>query len=370
MKQYRADQLGSFLRPQALLDARLAYDRGELPHEQLREIEDREILHALDEQRRIGIGVFCDGEFRRSGFIGPLTELTAGLAARSDPNALHWAGTREGGSAAAPASTRPRPRTVEELRTAPRLVADEAAFLKAHAPGPFKMTVPSPVQGTRLLNPDDKPGDPERDALVREVTALIRREVRALIDDGVPYVQLDAPRYAYYLDPKLRARLSAAGLDPEAELDEALAADNACISQTHPAEVTTGFHVCRGNNRSQWFAEGGYDDMADKLFNRLDADAFLLEYDSDRSGSFEPLRFVPRGKTVVLGLVTTKTPELERQEDLLRRIDEASHYVPLDNLALSPQCGFASLLMGNLLTIDQQWRKLELVAETARKVWG
>jgi 5-methyltetrahydropteroyltriglutamate--homocysteine methyltransferase len=370
MTHYRADQLGSFLRPQALLDARLAYDRGELPLSELRNIEDREILRALDQQRRAGVDVYCDGEFRRSGFVGPLTEITAGLSARNDPAALQWTGTKEGGSAAAPGAVRPRAARLEDLRSAPRMTAHEAAFLKARAPGPFKITVPSPVQGTRLLNPDDRPGDSDRDALVREVTALVQREIRALIDDRVPYIQLDAPRYAYYLDPELRARLVAAGLDPEAELDEALAADNACIGQPHPPEVTTGFHVCRGNNRSQWFAEGGYDDMAEKLFNRLDIDAFLLEYDSDRSGSFEPLRFVPPGKTVGLGLVTTKTPELESQDALLRRIDEAARYVPIENLALSPQCGFASLLLGHLLTIDQQWRKLELVVDTARKVWG
>jgi 5-methyltetrahydropteroyltriglutamate--homocysteine methyltransferase len=159
------------------------------------------------------------------------------------------------------------------------------------------------------------------------------------------------------------------GLDPEAALDEAIRADNECFAAADASRTTRAIHLCRGNNRSQWYAEGGYDPIAEKLFNQLDVDAFLLEYESERAGTFEPLRFVPRGKMVVLGLVSTKLAALESQDQLLRRIDEASRIIPLDELALSPQCGFASAMEGNLLTEDDQWRKLELVVETARKVW-
>ncbi|HEX9879439.1 MAG TPA: hypothetical protein VGB25_04520, partial [Candidatus Binatia bacterium] len=212
---------------------------------------------------------------------------------------------------------------------------------------------------------------PDHSALLWDIVPIIKAEVRALVDEGVRYVQLDAPRYSYYIDPKWRDYIkSEMGLDPEAALDEALRTDNECLAGAKRAGVTLAIHLCRGNNRSQWFAEGGYDAIAEKLFGTLQVDAFLLEYDSDRAGTFEPLRFVPRGKTVVLGMVNTKSPELESGEFLERRIDEAAKHVPVENLALSPQCGFASVMEGNLLSAEDQWRKLALVVDTARKVWG
>ncbi len=204
--------------------------------------------------------------------------------------------------------------------------------------------------------------------------------MQALASEGVRYIQIDAPRYSYFIDPKWRRYVEEQmGVDPEQALDEAIRVDNTCIEGARSGARDGGarnggplmaIHLCRGNNRSQWYAEGGYDPIAEKLFNRLNVDAFLLEYESERAGTFEPLRFVPRGKTVVLGLVSSKLPDIETEDQLLRRIEEASKYVPLDQLALSPQCGFASGMEGNLLTEDQQWRKLELVVETARKVWG
>ena len=192
-----------------------------------------------------------------------------------------------------------------------------------------------------------------------------------MVDEGVHYVQIDAPRYSYYIDPKWRDYIrSEMELDPEDALDEAIRVDNACLEGARREGVVLAIHLCRGNNRSQWYAEGGYDAIAEKLFGQLQVDAFLLEYESARSGNFEPLRFVPHGKTVVLGLVSSKLPQLESPQDLARRIDEARRYVPLENLALSPQCGFASTMEGNLLTQDEQWRKLKLVVDTAREVWG
>ena len=204
-----------------------------------------------------------------------------------------------------------------------------------------------------------------------DIVPIIKAEIRALIAEGAQYVQIDAPRYSYYIDSKWRSYVkNEMGLDPDQALDEAIRADNACLAGAHREGAILAIHLCRGNNRSQWYAEGGYDAIAEKLFGRLNVDAFLLEYESERAGTFEPLRFVPRGKTVVLGLVSSKLAAMESPDHLARRIDEASKYVPLENLALSPQCGFASTMEGNLLTEEQQWQKLGLVVETARQVWG
>jgi 5-methyltetrahydropteroyltriglutamate--homocysteine methyltransferase len=211
----------------------------------------------------------------------------------------------------------------------------------------------------------------DHSALLWDIVPVIKSEIQALVSDGVQYVQIDAPRYSYYIDPKWRDYIkNEIGLNPDDALDEAIRADNASLESARRPGVTLAIHLCRGNNRSQWYAEGGYDAIAEKLFGKLEVDAFLLEYESERAGTFEPLRFVPPGKTVVLGLVSSKVPELESKDQLKRRIAEASKYVPLENLAVSPQCGFASTMEGNLLTEDDQWRKLELVVNTAREVWG
>jgi 5-methyltetrahydropteroyltriglutamate--homocysteine methyltransferase len=204
-----------------------------------------------------------------------------------------------------------------------------------------------------------------------DVVPIIQSEIQALAREGVKYIQLDAPRYSYYIDPKWRRYVQKEmGLDPEQALEEAIRADNACLEGVDGRQTALAIHLCRGNNRSQWYAEGGYDPIAEKLFGELHVNAFLLEYESERAGTFEPLRFVPHGKTVVLGLVSSKLPELESHDDLVRRIEAAGRFVPLENLALSPQCGFASTAEGNLLSEQQQWDKLRLVADVAQKVWG
>ena len=207
-------------------------------------------------------------------------------------------------------------------------------------------------------------------ALLAEITAIIAGEMKILADAAVPYIQIDAPRYSYYLDPKWRAWLKAEmNGDPDKLLDEALAADNACFKAARRPGIALGIHLCRGNNRSKWYAEGGYDAIAEKMFNTLDVDRFLLEYENERSGTFEPLRFVPKGKIVVLGLISSKVPQLEDKGELVKRIEEAAKFVPLENLALSPQCGFASTMEGNVMTEDEQWAKLKLVVDVARSVW-
>jgi 5-methyltetrahydropteroyltriglutamate--homocysteine methyltransferase len=253
------------------------------------------------------------------------------------------------------------------------LTSHELDFLLQHAPGAAKMTLPSANQFPAIAYKKgiSDAAYPTYSSFLWDIVPMIRGEVARLSAAGVRYVQIDAPRYSYYIDPKWRKHVhDEMGLDPETALDEAIRADNECFAAADASTTTRAIHLCRGNNRSQWYAEGGYDPIAEKLFNQLDVDAFLLEYESERAGTFEPLRFVPRGKMVVLGLVSTKLATIESQDQLLRRIDEASRIVPLEELALSPQCGFASAMEGNLLTEDDQWRKLELVADTARKVWG
>jgi 5-methyltetrahydropteroyltriglutamate--homocysteine methyltransferase len=253
------------------------------------------------------------------------------------------------------------------------LTGHEFAFLKQHSPGDVKVTLPTANQFPAIYYKkgiSDKVYPAYSDFLL-DIVPIIKAEIQALVNEGAQYVQIDAPRYSYYIDPKWRSYIkNDMGLDPDQALDEAVRADNACLEGAKRPGVTLAIHLCRGNNRSQWYAEGGYDAIAEKLFGQLNVDAFLLEYESERAGTFEPLRFVPREKTVVLGLVSSKLPELESSEQLARRIEEASKYVPLENLAISPQCGFASTMEGNLLTEDQQWQKLKLVVDTARKVWG
>jgi 5-methyltetrahydropteroyltriglutamate--homocysteine methyltransferase len=262
---------------------------------------------------------------------------------------------------------------VEKIRQKRRLAQHEAGFLLRHAPGDVKITLPSANQFPAIAyrkGVSDKAYATYSEFLW-DLVPIFQSEIEVLVSEGVRYIQLDAPRYSYYVDPKWRRYVrDEMGSDPEQALDEAIRVDNACLHGLKRDGVVFAIHFCRGNNQSQWYAEGGYDPIAEKFFNELAFDTFLLEYESPRSGNFEALRFVPPGKTIVLGLVSSKVADLESQDTLLRRIEEASRYVPLGNLSLSPQCGFASTLEGNRLSEDQQWRKLQLVADTATKVWG
>jgi 5-methyltetrahydropteroyltriglutamate--homocysteine methyltransferase len=364
---YRADHTGSFLRPAAVHEARAAFQAGRLSLEQLRHIEDRAILAVIERQRSIGVDVLSDGELRRSGFQNDLVEVVEGFVATTRPVVRIWQGP--GGE---PQEQGTRQVVGGTLRQVRRLTEHQTRFLQAHAPGPVKMTLPSPNQFPAIsFQPGvTDPFYPTRADLLWALVPIIKREIAALVQEGIPYIQVDEPRYSYYVDPKWRQHLRDLGEDPDASFEAAIAADNACLEGVRRQGLTVAMHICRGNNESKWYAEGGYEPIAEKLFGSLAVDRYLLEYDTARAGTFEPLRFMPRDKMVVLGLVSSKDPRLESQDELLRRIDEASRYVPIENLALSPQCGFASTAAGNLLTEDEQWRKLELVVATARKVWG
>ena len=368
MNEYRADHLASFLRPAAVREARTAFREGRTSLSELTSAEDGAIHLALEKQRQIGLDIYSDGEFRRTGFQNDFMESVEGyVPAESPPVARIWQGP--GGAPQEQGISHVVGARLRQLR---RLTQSQVAFLKAHAPGPFKMTVPSPNQFPQL-NFQAGVTDPhyaDRSELLRDIATIIKAELQALVTEGVPYVQVDAPRYTYYVDPTWRDHLRGLGQDPDAAFEEAVQADVSCFEGLRREGVTVALHICRGNNQSKWYAQGGYEPIAEKLFNTLPVDRFLLEYDTERAGTFEPLRHIPSDKTVVLGLISTKDPAMEAQDDLLRRIEEASRYVPIERLAISPQCGFASTQAGNLLTEAQQWSKLQLVVDTARKVWG
>jgi 5-methyltetrahydropteroyltriglutamate--homocysteine methyltransferase len=367
---FRADHVGSLLRPKAVLDARR--DRAVTP-EALKHVEDAAILEAFARQKAAGLEVFTDGELRRAGFMSDFYESVEGLDAGGEVQRT-WSGSA---SAIGGTSGRIVPGgavgvAIARITQTKPLTSQELEFAIAHAPGALKVTLPSANQFPAIAYKKgiSDAAYPTYSAFLWDIVPIIRSEVRRLAAAGVRYIQIDAPRYSYYVDPKWRHFVEAEmGVDPDAALDEAIRADNACLEGIDRTETTLAIHLCRGNNRSQWYAEGGYDPIAEKLFDRLDVDMFLLEYESERSGTFDPLRFVPAGKAVVLGLVSSKLAALESRDQLVRRIDEASRFVPLERLALSPQCGFASAMEGNLLTEDDQWRKLELVVETAGTVW-
>ena len=370
--RFRADNIGSLLRPQELLEARAAYREGKLDREQLRDIEDRSILKALEMQKAAGVQIFTDGEYRRDIFTADLTQALEGLIPGKTTVSFEWRGP---GSELASQSKEGNLQFVvgAKLRKKGRFTPGEAPFLKQHAPGPFKVCTPAAMQHAVSRY---RPGVTDKFYptiydMLEDLARIMRDEVQALIDEGASYIQLDAPSYSTFYDPRRRELLEQSGVDAAAAFDAAIAADNALIQGIkRGADVVIGIHFCRGNKRSAWGAEGSYEPIAEKAFSALKMDRYLFEFDTERAGGFEPLRFVPKGKTVVLGLITTKEPRLESEDELLRRIEQASKYVPMENLAISTQCGFASAASGNLLSWDDMQRKLELVAKIAHNVWG
>jgi 5-methyltetrahydropteroyltriglutamate--homocysteine methyltransferase len=367
--EYHAEHVGSLLRPPWLLEARESFEKGTLSKEALSEAEDRAIAESLAMQQEAGLRVFTDGEARRESWRAGLIEALDGLVPAERPMKWYRDGKEvppeeigAGGVAAAAKVTRKQD-----------LTGVEAAFMAKHAPGPFKITMISSSMGAMIWHPKvSAEVYPTPASLIEDLVPLQLAEIDRLADQGVRWIQLDSLAYNRVFDTTKEDNVRG-GLSPEQLLDATVTVDAGlvgAIKRAHP-EMTVGLHICRGNARSAYGGAGSYEAVAERLFNEVPVDRFLLEYDTERAGGFEPLRFVPKdGPTVVLGLVTTKVPQLEDPAELLRRIGEASRYVPVENLALSPQCGFASGAAGNLITHDDQRRKLELVASTAQMVWG
>ncbi len=378
---YRADHIGSLLRPPELLQAREDFNAAHITEAELREIEDHSVDQALNLQRQVGIEVLTDGEYRRHDWVGDFTSSVDGYVSAAVPIRFDWklpepvaaSGASSMRQAVAEMPQQSGRVIGERLKLRHRLTQHEVPYLKAHAQGqPFKITMPAT---SYVVARGWKPGVTDkvyasRWELCEDVARIMSDEIKALAAEGLTYIQVDNAHWPDYIPADRLAAWRSIGIDPDKALDEDIRADNLATSGLDRSRVLLANHICRGNGRSAWHTEGGYDSIAERVFGGLDVDRLLLEYDSDRAGGFEPLRFVPHGRQVVLGLVTTKVGALEKQHDLLRRVEEASKYVPIENLALSPQCGFASVEQGNLLSWDEQQRKLELVVDTARKIWG
>ena len=378
LKKIRTDVVGSLLRPDYLKGAREMVDEGQMDSDELRQAEDRAVREAVALQEAAGLDVVTDGEMRRLNFQDSFGASVSGFdAAKAD---LKFYEARVHGAAPlqrwefpvdekkATAVSQRRP-VVEKLKLAHNLPLEEYQFVQTVAKKPAKVTLIGPDRiAQRFDHQRSKAIYPTVDDFMADLVKIERAMIRSLVDAGCRYIQIDAPGYTAYVDKPSLDAMRARGEDPMENFARSIKADNAVIDG-FPG-VTFGIHICRGNQRSMWHREGTYDPIAEKLLNGLNHDRFLLEYDSPRAGTFEALRFVPKGKTVVLGLVTTKVPELEKIDELKRRIDNASRHIPVDQLAVSPQCGFASDVIGNLVTPDDQRRKLELVVETARQVWG
>jgi 5-methyltetrahydropteroyltriglutamate--homocysteine methyltransferase len=357
----RSEVIGSLLRPPELAEARRGHEAGTLSAAELKRIEDRAVDAALALQDEAGIDVVTDGELRRYAFFGHLAESLQGFDRRGG-----WAIPFRDESGSEIVQTRPV--VVERLRWRHSMCGEEWTYLRARTPRPAKVTLLSAQQAAAYYDPEKSAGAyATRDAYLADIVDFTRQEIAELVRLGCTYVQVDAPQYAALLDPDLREGYRRRGSDPDQLLDTCIELDNAIIDG-HPG-VTFGLHVCRGNNQSRFYAQGDYGPIS-RVFERTRFQRFLLEYDDERSGGFEPLRTVPEDRVVVLGLVTTKKPRLEPQDELTQRIHEAARYVPLERLALSPQCGFASTEEGNLLTLEDQRLKLELVGRTAAAVWG
>jgi 5-methyltetrahydropteroyltriglutamate--homocysteine methyltransferase len=361
MATYRSDVVGSLLRPQYLKEARKKRASGELTPVEFKKIEDRAVDEAIDTQLKAGLDVITDGEMRRYAFYGHLVDSVEGYDKFGG-----WAipfHDDQGNEVVIK-----RPVVVSKLRRVRPLCEEEFVYLRAKTEHPAKVTIISAQQAAAYFDAEKSKGAYTTiDAYLADLVDILKTEVEELIRLGCTYIQIDSPQYTGLLDPEIREGYRKRGNDPDKLLDRCIELDNAVIGN-HPG-VTFGLHMCRGNNQSKYYASGGYDPIA-SVFRRTKFNNFLLEYDDDRSGGFEPLKHVPEDRTVVLGLITSKKPKLESKDELKGRIEEASKYVPMDRLALSTQCGFASTEEGNLLTAADQDAKLKLVAETAEEVWG
>jgi 5-methyltetrahydropteroyltriglutamate--homocysteine methyltransferase len=360
---FRSDVVGSMLRPDYLKEARERYESGKLDDAAFKLIEDRAVDEAVAQQERAGMEVVSDGEMRRYAFWGHLIDAVEGFDKYGG-----WAipfRNEEGEQI-----VQNRPVVVSRLRQKRHLCTEEFAYLRACSDRPGKTTLISAQQAAAYYDKEKSGGAyPSIDAYLADLVDILREEIKELIRLGCTYIQIDSPQYTALLDPELREGYRKRGNDPDRLLDLSIEMDNAVIGSSVGAGVTFGLHLCRGNNQSKFYARGDYGPIT-KVFRNTKFHRFLLEFDDERSGGFEPLAQVPEDRTVVLGLVSSKRAALESPDELKRRIETAAAYIPRERLALSPQCGFASTIEGNLLTIEDQGAKLRLVAQIAREVWG
>ena len=370
------DQVGSLLRPLSLKDAYARHGNGELLDSKLTAVQDESVKELVAKQEAHGISILTDGEYRRLNFQDSFVESVAGFIPKKQTMQFQESRT-VGGEALqrwVPDSGKADPALqywlplAERLRLARNMPLEEWRFASVLTRNPVKVTL---IATDRICENFRRQNAAaiyaNSDEYRSDVIAIEREIVEQLAQAGCPYIQHDAPSYTAYVDAKSLERMRGLGIDPMRQMAQSIEADNAVIDGV--PGVTFGIHLCRGNVRSMWHREGGYDAIAEKLFDSLHHHRLLLEYDTERAGTFAPLRFVPKDKIVVLGLVSSKVPELESADKLKRRISEASRYIPLEQLALSPQCGFSSNIVGNLLSEDDQWRKLELIQQVADDVW-
>jgi 5-methyltetrahydropteroyltriglutamate--homocysteine methyltransferase len=374
LSKSRTDHVGSLLRPEGLKAAFRRRAAGQASDEELKREQDAAIRGVIAKQEAIGLPVLTDGEFRRLNWQVSFSEvqgwdLWSGSWKKFLQNpgdkAAHETPLQKGDDAVVsfriPATAR--------LRLVENFPLAEYRFLRSVARGPVKITLMGADRVAQMCNIEgSRPHYCGADEFLADVTAIQRRMVGELVEAGCNYVQIDEPSYTGYVDPPTLERMRARGEDPLKNLRRAIAADNAVIKGLK-GKAIFGLHICRGNRASMWHREGSYDAIAETLFGGLDYDRLLLEYDTERAGTFEPLRHVRKGAIAVLGLITTKTGRVETVNELTKRINEAARFIPLDQLALSPQCGFASGIGGNLLTEEEQWRKLEVMMQTAKQVW-
>ncbi|MEE8202929.1 MAG: cobalamin-independent methionine synthase II family protein [Alphaproteobacteria bacterium] len=364
-----ADVVGSLLRPPELLAAQDDLAAGRVTRAAFKAVEDAAVDAAVALQEEAGLEVLTDGEMRRLSFQSQMTQAVEGFS-EWDIDAFLWGDWHGDDAVGDWSGERPADLgVVGKLRRKRHLSAEEFVYLRARTTRIAKVTLPSPGLFANFWSAErSKAAYDTLDSFLADVVGILRDEVEELVRLGATYIQIDAPHYPLLLDPATRAFYESRGWTLDQWLDLGIEADNA-LMQDFPG-VTFAFHLCRGNQGSRWLVEGGYDLIARPIFERIRAGRLMLEYDDERSGSFEPLRHVPDDKMVVLGLVTTKRPDLETPEDLTRSIEEASRFVPLERLALSPQCGFATSIVGNKLSLDDEKRKLAVICETARRVWS
>jgi 5-methyltetrahydropteroyltriglutamate--homocysteine methyltransferase len=364
---FRADHVGSLLRPPQLLQAREDFRKGDIDAGELRGIEDEAIRDVVRKQEEAGLRSATDGEFRRASWHMDFIYQLGGVTRAQESMKVQFHNA-EGDIEFTPAALH----VDAPIALAEPIFAEDFRFVQECATSATpKLTIPSPsmvhYRGGRASIDEDV--YPDMDAFWNDLTSAYAAEVRALSDLGCRYLQFDDTSLAYLNDPKQREMIASLGGDAEHQHELYIRHINEALAD-RPEDMAVTTHMCRGNFRSSWVAEGGYDFVAEALFNELAVDGFFMEWDDERSGGFEPLRFVPKGKIVVLGLVTTKRGELESKDELKRRIEEASQHVDIDQLCLSPQCGFSSTVEGNALSEEQQWAKLRLIVETAAEVWG